>query len=62
MISIDIDVVLIVYDSIFFCFLQEVKKKKFLEEQQPYFMEKFDTILKENQEGDGYFVGDEVSK
>ena len=40
---------------------QEMYKKNFEESFQPKHMEKFETILRENNGGNGWFVGDGVS-
>ena len=35
-------------------------RKKFIEEEMPDFLKKFETILTNNKGGNGYFVGDSV--
>jgi len=42
--------------------VQEATKKKYLEEQLPVSLEALEKLLKENKNGDGFFVGDEVSE
>ncbi len=44
-----------------FCDVKAEKKKKFLAEQLPKFLQNLEKLLLENKGGDGYFVGDSVS-
>jgi Glutathione S-transferase, C-terminal domain len=43
------------------CNVKAEKGKKFLEERLPKFLGLLENLLKENQGGDGFLVGDSVS-
>jgi len=42
--------------------MQAAMGKKYLEEQLPRFLASFEEMLKQNKNGDGFFVGDEVNE
>jgi len=42
--------------------LQAAFAKKYCEEQLPVFLTNIETMLKQNKNGDGFFVGDKVNK
>jgi len=41
--------------------MQAELKKKYTEEQLPIYLDNLEKLLKENNDGGGYFVGDDVS-